>query len=115
MSRLSAQSWHDLRLSDMFYAFRKAKADCFFDRSVNVAAEFVAYEANLPANLEALLTRLRAGDIGKLLKENLGLPRLMAKKLGLKEASTPVKGSRRVKQARRGMGSFQIQAAPLIG
>jgi len=70
-------------LSDLFYAFRKAKADCFFEKSICAARQFVDYEKDLPIHLSDLLARLQAGEIQKVLFENLGQPRLVAKKLGL--------------------------------
>ncbi len=86
-------SWGEIELQDLFYAFRKAKADCFFERSLFVSREFVEYELNLPENLENLLARLRRGEIGEVLHESLGQIRLSAKKLGAKSKDqSPSKG-----------------------
>ena len=87
MTRVTSESWHDLQLQDLFYAYRKAKADCFFERSICIARQFVDYETLLPGNLASLLARLQAGEVKALLLENLGKPRVAAKKLGL-EAKT---------------------------
>lgn len=77
------QSWTDLELTHLFYAFRKAKADCFFERSVLVARRFAEYESELPSRLQALLHRLRLGQVDAVLADGLGEPRIVAKKLGL--------------------------------
>ena len=84
MARLNIESWSDLSLTELFYAFRKAKADCYFERSLFVAREFVDYESTLPTRLTSLLERLQAGQIIDVLTEHLGEPRLVAKKLSAK-------------------------------
>lgn len=83
MTRITSESWQDLQLQDLFYAYRKAKADCFFERSICIAQQFVVYETLLPEKLASLLGRLQAGEVKALLLENLGRPRVAAKKLGL--------------------------------
>lgn len=84
MTRTTIESWADLQLAELFYAFRKAKADCYFERSLFLAREFVEYEATLPVNLTSLLSRLQSGQIAEMLGENLGVLRLVAKKLAVK-------------------------------
>ncbi|HUM99579.1 MAG TPA: RNA-directed DNA polymerase [Halothiobacillus sp.] len=84
MAQPKIESWTDVSLTDLFYAFRKAKADCYFERSLFVAREFVEYESSLPERLAGLLERLQAGQIVDVLMENLGEPRLVAKKLSAK-------------------------------
>lgn len=71
-------------MTDLFYAFRKAKADCYLERSLFFAREFVDYESTLPARLAGLLERLQAGQIVDVLMENLGELRPVAKKLSAK-------------------------------
>jgi hypothetical protein len=83
MARTSLDSWGDLDLTDLFYAFRKAKADCFFERSICIAREFVEYEIALPDRLAQLLNDLRRGIVSELLMSNLGKPRVVAKKLSV--------------------------------
>jgi hypothetical protein len=85
MTKTSIESWTELEMQDLFYAYRKAKADNFFERSLGSGQQFVTYEMELPAQLSTLHTRLRAGDLNAVLNENLGAPKLVAKKLGLKE------------------------------
>ncbi|WP_296643403.1 hypothetical protein [Thiobacillus sp. 65-1402] len=83
MTKTMIDSWSALQLRDLFYAYRKAKADRFFEHSICIARNFVDYEKQLPEKLATLLTRLQAGEVNTLLTENLGQPRLAAKKLGL--------------------------------
>jgi hypothetical protein len=78
------ESWLDIELKDLFYAYRKAKADCFFERSICIARQFAEYEANLPENLSNLLDRLHAGKAKSILIENIGKSSVAAKKLGIK-------------------------------
>ena len=90
MAQPNIESWSNLSLTELFYAFRKAKADCYFERSLFVAREFVDYESTLPTRLTGLLERLQAGQIIDVLTEHLGEPRLVAKKLSAK----PKKGKK---------------------
>lgn len=78
------ESWRDISLRDLFFAYRKAKADCFFERSICIAQEFSEYETELPARLSGLLRRLHNDQIDDLLIENLGALSVVAKKLGVK-------------------------------
>lgn len=81
-------SWNDVELKDLFGAFRKAKADCFFERSIYCAERFSSYEQNLFANLEELLSALHGGNIADALERSRGTPRVFAKCLGAK----PIRG-----------------------
>lgn len=83
MKREEITSWQDITLADLFFAFRKAKADCFFERSICIASEFTGYEKGLACKLTDLLVRLKAGEIDTVLSENLGQTRVVAKKLGV--------------------------------
>jgi hypothetical protein len=74
-------SWSELNLQHLVYAYRKAKADCFYERTPCVAERFVAYESRLYDHLTALLHELRAGSVTQRLLQNLGKPVLVAKKL----------------------------------
>lgn len=84
MTSTTIDAWPLLQIQDLFYAYRKAKADRFFEHSICIARKFVEYEAQLPERLASLLGRLQAGEVKALLNENLGQPRIAAKKLGLK-------------------------------
>ncbi len=87
MAQAEIAAWADVSLTDLFYAFRKAKADCYFERSLFLAREFVEYESNLPEQLTGLLASLQAGRIAEVLMENLDTPRLVAKKLSARPKS----------------------------
>lgn len=82
MKREAISTWHDVTLADLFFGFRKAKADCFFERSICIASEFVQYEKDLAHKLTGLLARLQAGEVSDVLVQNLGQTRVVAKKLG---------------------------------
>jgi len=82
MKREAIGTWQDMTLADLFFAFRKAKADCFFERSICIASEFVEYEKDLAHRLTGLLTRLQAGEVTEVLAQSLGQTRVVAKKLG---------------------------------
>jgi hypothetical protein len=77
------ESWERLGLRHLALAYRKAKADCFFERSLHVSVEFARYEQDLEANLQRLLDWLRA-DRDRLFADPvlLGTPTLIPKKLG---------------------------------
>ena len=82
MEREAIGFWQDVTLSDLLFAFRKAKADCFFERSICIANQFAEYEKDLARNLTDLLSRLHANEITEVLLENIGQTRVVAKKLG---------------------------------
>lgn len=82
-SRLA--EWSDLELTDLVLAYRKAKADCFFERALSLAEDFADYEQNLEANLNALMGRLHSKKRAALAKDPrlLGSTHLVAKKLSI--------------------------------
>ncbi len=47
--------WDNLTLEDLLVAYRKAKADCYFENCFPSAIKFAEYEENLIANLNAFL------------------------------------------------------------
>ena len=73
--------WDSLSIEDLLIAYRKAKADCFFENTFPTAIKFAEYEQNLLVNLEKLLKQLK--DKGGFAdnKELLGDFRLLPKKL----------------------------------
>jgi hypothetical protein len=74
-------SWDDVSLDDLFFAYRKAKADCYFETSIRIAEKFLRFEEAVGENLSALLEQLRAGDVGRILTEGLGEPAIFPKKV----------------------------------
>ncbi len=49
-------------LDDLFFAYRKAKADAYFERELGLHLEFLEYERNLEEQLGSLFKRILAGD-----------------------------------------------------
>lgn len=83
MAGTSINSWAQLQLKHLLYAYRKAKADCFFERTLVLAESFVDYELRLPGNLKWLLRELRRGNLGGVFENSLGSCCLVAKKLAV--------------------------------
>jgi hypothetical protein len=84
--------WQNLTLEDLVVAYRKAKADCFFENTFPTAIKFAEYEQDLLANLNALLSSLQ-GNNG--FSENavyLGEFRLLPKKLSFEIKPNAGKG-----------------------
>lgn len=87
-------SWDEIQLEDLFAAFRKAKADCFFERSSYVAEQFAVYESDLFENLRVLLNRLRAGEVSAVLIDAQRKPGVFAKCLTLRPRGGATGGDR---------------------
>lgn len=83
-------SWAQLTLADMAFAYRKAKSDCFFERSILVNQSFAAYEENLVSNLSRLLARLRSNDRSSIVRDErmLGERFLLPKSLSIEPQAT---------------------------
>jgi hypothetical protein len=73
--------WGLLTIEDLLVAYRKAKADCFFENTFPTAIKFTEYEQDLLANLNGLLGRLKSSSGFENDKELLGDFRLLPKKL----------------------------------
>ncbi len=73
--------WDSLAIEDLLVAYRKAKADCFFENTFPSAIKFAEYEQDLLANLNDLLTKLKKNSGFKNNKELIGDFRLLPKKL----------------------------------
>ena len=73
--------WEDLKLKDLLVAYRKAKADCFFENTFPTSVKFAEYEQKLLPNLKKLLEKLKK-DNGFFESEKfLGQYRVVPKKL----------------------------------
>lgn len=83
--------WSDLTLSELFFAYRKAKVDCFYESSIRVAERFVEYEQSLPENLASLLARLQLGQAGDILNEGIERPIIFPKRLDFASKRAPFK------------------------
>jgi len=75
--------WADLSLEDMVVAYRKAKADCFFENTFPAAIKFAEYEQDLYSNLEKLFLKLTENKGFAEDDELIGEYRLLPKKLTL--------------------------------
>lgn len=73
--------WHSIGIEDLLVAYRKAKADCFFENTFPTAIKFAEYEQDLLANLNGLLDRLKNNSGFEDDEELLGDFRLLPKKL----------------------------------
>ena len=85
--RAEFAGWDSLTIEDLLVAYRKAKADCFFENTFPMAIKFAEYEQDLLLNLNALLTQLKS-DAG--FADNaalLGDFRLLPKKLSTAKKS----------------------------
>lgn len=79
--------WSGVSLDDLLVAYRKAKADCFFENTFPSATNFAEYEQNLIANLEKLLKSLHRNQGFSGNHDLYGEIRLMPKKLSTKPKS----------------------------
>lgn len=82
MEFIRVEDWGELDLSHMIDAYRKAKADTFFERSIHISEEFALFEGNLHNNLLKILERLKNYQIDDLLLENPGEVFALPKTLG---------------------------------
>jgi hypothetical protein len=73
--------WSELSLTDLFFAYRKAKVDCFYESSIRVAEQFIEYEQTLPEKLTALLVRLQTGEAAAILANGIKQPIIFPKRL----------------------------------
>jgi len=76
--------WQNITLEDLLVAYRKAKADCFFENTFPAAIKFATYEQDLLSNLKKLLKYLHEGNGFSGNKKLLGDFRLLPKKLSIK-------------------------------
>lgn len=87
------RGWDSLAIEDLLIAYRKAKADCFFENTFPTAIKFAEYEQDLLNNLESLLTTLKADAGFKDNEELLGHFRILPKKLStIKKENTTENG-----------------------
>lgn len=73
--------WYSLTIEDLLVAYRKAKADCFFENTFPTAIKFAEYEQDLLVNLNDLLRRLKSNSGFEGDEDLLGDFRLLPKKL----------------------------------
>lgn len=80
--------WSHLNIEDLLVAYRKAKADCFFEKSFPIAIKFAEYEQSLLLNLEKLLKELQENKGFESSSHFLGKYRLLPKKLSTKQTTS---------------------------
>ena len=73
--------WQQITLEDLVVAYRKAKADCFFENTFPTAIKFAEYEQDLLGNLKTLLSSLQGNQGFADNVDYLGDIRLLPKKL----------------------------------
>lgn len=79
--RAKFKGWHSITIEDLLVAYRKSKADCFFENTFPTAIKFAEYEQDLLANLNDLLNRLKNNAGFESDEDLLGDFRLLPKKL----------------------------------
>ena len=84
--------WQNLTLEDLVVAYRKAKADCFFENTFPTAIKFAEYEQDLLANLNELLASLKTSNGFAESEGYLGEFRLLPKKLSFKPKENSCNG-----------------------
>lgn len=75
------KGWSDLSLEDLVVAYRKAKADCFFENTFPAAIKFAEFEQDLYANLARLRENIITNQGFSENTDFLGSYRLLPKKL----------------------------------
>jgi len=79
-----SMSWSDISERDFFYAYRKAKADAYYERSLVAAGAFVEFESSLPNELLELRRNVLRQGLVKVLAELPGRVVARGKRLGLR-------------------------------
>jgi len=77
------EGWNKLSFEDLMVAYRKAKADCFFENTFPTAIKFAEYEQELLVNINTLLSQLQNDNGFADSEALLGEYRVVPKKLGL--------------------------------
>lgn len=86
------KGWDKLSRVDLLVAYRKAKADVFFENSIPTAIKFAEYEQDLLKNLDGLITRLNEASGFAADNALLGEFRIVPKKLTLRSRKGAPKG-----------------------
>ncbi|MFG1494994.1 hypothetical protein ABMA57_00075 [Saccharospirillum sp. HFRX-1] len=77
--------WKSLTVEDLLVAYRKAKADCFFENTFPTAIKFAEFEQDLLENLNTLLGQLKKDSAFENNEELIGDFRLLPKKLSTRK------------------------------
>ena len=99
--------WDKLTVEDLLIAYRKAKADCFFEDTFPTAIKFTEYEQNLLKNITTLLKKLQDNNGFETDQNLIGDFRLLPKKLSVENKSgEPVNGHDRQRKLARDSHSY---------
>jgi hypothetical protein len=101
------KGWDELDQADLLVAYRKAKADVYFENSFPTAIKFADYEQNLLENLNNLLAQLKNKQGFAEDKKLLGEFRLVPKKLGLERINNAPSGHVHFSNAKRSFACLQ--------
>ena len=85
--------WKNLRIVDLLIAYRKAKADCYFENTFPTAINFADYEQDLLINLQSLLATLQSENNFTDDVTLLGECRFLPKKLSINRKKNNVEDS----------------------
>lgn len=113
--------WDEVSLADLLIAYRKAKADSFFENTYPASLNFSEYEKSLRENLTSLKQRLSDGSWFKN-EESLGQCRLVPKKLAYKDKkgaktkgaaghihfSDPLRSARHIEKTTQAIPDFRV-------
>ncbi|KTD65347.1 RNA-directed DNA polymerase [Legionella spiritensis] len=77
------KGWDNLLLEDLLVAYRKAKADCYYEKILPTSIKFAKYEKDLLKNLNSLLNKLKKNPGFKNDSSFRGEYRLIPKKLNI--------------------------------
>src|SRR5690606_2284673 len=85
--------WDSVTIEDLLIAYRKAKADCFFENTFPAAIKFARYEQDVLSSVESLHERLRVANGFAEDEELRGDYRLLPNKLAHRpKDDSPVNG-----------------------
>ena len=98
--------WDELTLADLLVAYRKAKADVFFENTFPTAIKFAEYEQDLLAHLKKLLKRLQSQQGFATDETLIGQFRLVPKKLAVERKKDAPSGHAHFSDAERAFESL---------
>ncbi|HHJ4202741.1 hypothetical protein ACV1DV_17465 [Aeromonas veronii] len=88
--QVNFEGWDNITIEDLLVAYRKAKADCFYENVFPTAIKFAEYEQDLLENLNSLLEILKSNEGFEGNEQLLGNFRLLPKKLTIDKKPSAV-------------------------
>lgn len=95
------RGWNKLRLEDLLVAYRKAKADCFYESIFPTAVKFAEFEQNLIENLKELHAKLIKNEGFSADTDLVGRCHLIPKKLEIKPKNSCSNGHAHFSDSKR--------------